>query len=119
MSLRFLIDEDSTYQVAAGLRRRGVDAVSVHEADRAGLPDEEQLAFAAAEGRVLVTYNRADFQALDVTWRLNGRHHSGILWCSEKTFPRRVIGPLIERIANIDVEISELRDLCQTLGGAG
>ena len=37
MSLTFLLDEDIRPHVAGGLRRRGIDAVSVHEIDRANL----------------------------------------------------------------------------------
>ena len=58
MALRFLLDEDMSERVGAGLRAQDVDAVSLHEIDRANrqIPDEEQLAFAAEQGRVLVTY---------------------------------------------------------------
>ena len=81
MSLTFLLDEDISYDVARALRQQGVDAISVHEAGRAsrGLSDEEQLAAATALGRVLVTYNRADFQALDARWRNADRSHAGII----------------------------------------
>lgn len=56
MSLTFLLDEDISYRVAEGLRQRSIDAVSVHELGRANrsLSDEDQLIFAAGEGRVLV-----------------------------------------------------------------
>ena len=101
MSLALLLDEDLSPRVAEGLRRRGVDAVSVHEIDRANrrVPDEQQLAFATAEGRVLVTYNRADYQALDAQWRLGGREHAGILWCGERSIPRRAIGEAVGGVA--------------------
>jgi predicted nuclease of predicted toxin-antitoxin system len=96
-----MLDEDMSARVAAGLRRRGIDAVSVHELGRANaaVSDEEQLITAAGTGRVLVTYNRADFQALDEQWRLQGKTHAGILWCMERTIPRRAIGDLGRSIA--------------------
>ena len=52
MSLRFLLDEDISYRVAEGLRRRSIDAVSVHEIGRANqeISDEGQLAFAGTKG---------------------------------------------------------------------
>ena|GEM_PF-3011747 len=75
MSLTFLLDEDLSYRVAEGLRQRGVDVLSVHEVGRANrkVSDAEQLEYATQQGRVLVTYNRADYQALDATWRARVR----------------------------------------------
>lgn len=117
MTLRFLLDEDMSDRVAAGLRARDVDAVSVHEIDRANrrIPDEEQLAFAAEQGRVLVTYNRADYQTLDAAWRIEGRQHAGILWCSERTLPRRAIGDLIRALVAMAEEHATLEGLCLPL----
>ena len=96
MSLAFLPDEDITTGSQSGLRQRGLDAVSVHEIGRANLeiPDEDQLAFAAQQGRVLVTFNGRDSQSLDARWRRQGQTHAGILWCSERTVPRQDIGGL-------------------------
>ncbi len=117
MSLSILLDEDVSHRVAAGLRRRGVDAVSVHELGRANaaVADEAQLEAAASAGRVLVTYNRADFQTLDAEWRLQGKMHAGILWCSERTIPRRTIGGLVRSIAAFAQSRDSLRDLCLPL----
>jgi predicted nuclease of predicted toxin-antitoxin system len=100
VTLSFLLDEDLSYRVAQGLRRRGVDTVSVIEVDRGNrrIPDEEQLRYASAERRVLVTYNRADYQALDAQWRLEGLTHSGIVWCAERSIPRRAIGNLVRAL---------------------
>jgi predicted nuclease of predicted toxin-antitoxin system len=117
VSLAFLLDEDISYRVAEGLRQRGVDAVSVHEVGRAGkaLSDEDQLAFAARDGRVLVTYNRADYQLLDATWRLKGRTHAGVLWCAEKSIPRRAIGDLIRAIEAFAAQHDSIEGICLAL----
>jgi hypothetical protein len=94
-----------------------VDAVSVHELGRANaaVSDEAQLEAAASAGRVLVTYNRADFQALDAQWRLQGKTHAGILWCGERTIPRRAIGDLVRSLAALAQCRDSLRDLCLPL----
>ena len=114
MTLRLLLDEDVSPRVAEGLRRRGVDAVSVHEVERANrrIADADQLAFAVAAGRALVTYNRADYQALDACWRLDGRAHAGILWLSERTVPRRAIGELVRALEAVASEHTTLTGLC-------
>jgi predicted nuclease of predicted toxin-antitoxin system len=111
---RLLLDEDVSARVAEGLRRRGVDAVSVYEVDRANrrIADADQLAFAAEADRVLVTYNRADYQALDARWRLEGRTHAGILWVSERTVPRRAIGELVRALEALVSEHETLAGLC-------
>lgn len=117
MSLTFLLDEDVSYRVAEGLRQRGVDATSVHEVGRANrrVSDAEQLEFATGQGRVLVTYNRADYQALDATWRAQGRVHSGILWCVERSIPRRAMGDLIRAIAEVAQQYDSLAGICMAL----
>lgn len=117
MSLRFLLDEDVSPRVAEGLRRLGVDAISVHEVGRARLriPDQEQLGYAAAEGRVLVTYNRGDFQRRDADWRELGRDHAGIVWCAERSIPRHAIGQLIRALAALATQHDSLANLCLPL----
>jgi predicted nuclease of predicted toxin-antitoxin system len=117
MSLRFFLDEDMNPQVAAGLRVRGIDAVAAHEVGRANqrIADDDQLRYATAEGRVLVTYNRADFQMLDSQWRQAGRTHAGILWCRERIIPRRAIGALISALEAVGRDRDSLEDLCLPL----
>jgi hypothetical protein len=112
LSLRFLLDEDLSGRIAEGLRLLGVDAVSVHELGRTGLTDEAQLLFASSEDRVVVTYNRADFMALDAGWRLAGRTHSGILWGSERSMHRRDIEGLVQALAFTAFQYESLLGLC-------
>ena len=45
--------------------------------------DESQIAFAASEGRVLVTFN-VHFAALHATWMEHGRHHAGVVVSSQR-----------------------------------
>jgi hypothetical protein len=66
--LRFLLDEDLNPAVAEIGRGLGLDVVSVHEIDRRGFPDEEQLRFATGDGRTFVTRNRDDFLRLTISF---------------------------------------------------
>jgi predicted nuclease of predicted toxin-antitoxin system len=119
--VRFVLDEDLSQRVAEGLRTRGVDSISAHEVGRANLriTDEHQLLFATEQGRVLVTYNRADFQALDAEFRRAGRTHAGIIWCSERTIPRRAFGELSRAIEAVAATPVDLTGLCLPLQRAG
>jgi predicted nuclease of predicted toxin-antitoxin system len=77
--MRFLTDEDLNPAMAGIGRRLGLNVVSVHEIDRRGFPDEEQLRFAVAQGRILVTRNRDDFIRLTLSYFQAGQMHHGIL----------------------------------------
>jgi len=53
--VRFLVDECLPARVAAYLRDRGHDAVHVADLDLLGAADEQVMASAASEGRVLIS----------------------------------------------------------------
>jgi Domain of unknown function (DUF5615) len=55
--VRLLLDEDVQKGLASGLRLRHFDLMSVHEIGRLGLGDEEQLIYAASQGRSFSAYN--------------------------------------------------------------
>lgn len=76
---RFLLDEDLSPVVAEVARGLGLDVVSVHEIDRRGYGDRDQLEFAAVDERVLVTRNRDDFILLTVEAFQAGALHWGVL----------------------------------------
>ncbi|MBI5442514.1 MAG: DUF5615 family PIN-like protein [Deltaproteobacteria bacterium] len=73
--MKLLLDEDLSPRISEALRRAGVDAVSVHELGRQGLSDREQLAYASAEDRCLVTRNRNDFLLLTREFFDRGEPH--------------------------------------------
>ena len=102
--MKFYLDEHIPKGVVEGLRRRGVDVLTMQEADRSGDSDEKQLAFATREGRVLVTFDD-DFLRLDSA----GVPHIGIVLSQTG---RRTVGELIESlmlIANV-IEPNEMKN---------
>lgn len=82
--MRFLLDEDLPPRAAEVSRGLGLDAVSVHELGRVGLPDEAQLRFAAREERIFITRNRDDFRALTLEFFRAGAAHAGVLIAGRK-----------------------------------
>ena len=61
--IRYFFDQHVLAGIVSGLRQHGVDVLTAHEANRCGLPDPDQLAFATADERVLITFD-PDFLAL-------------------------------------------------------
>lgn len=110
---KFFTDEDIYAAVAVALRKAGGDAVSTPEVGRRGESDESQLAWAAGEGRVLVTFNVAHFAALHAAWTAQGRHHAGIVVSSQ-----RPIGDLVRRRRHLadSVDADALHDRLEFLG---
>lgn len=78
--VRFYADEHVSRAVVNGLRQRGVDVLTVSEAGLLGKSDEDQLAFARREGRVLYTQD-ADFLRL----HSSGTDHAGIVYAPQST----------------------------------
>jgi len=72
-------DEDIHGQVAAQLRRRGIDALSTPEAGNLELSDEEQLDFAIRNELAILSFNRRDFCRMHAEYLTSGRKHCGII----------------------------------------
>jgi hypothetical protein len=102
-----LLDEMVSPAVARGLRERGWDVVAVCDRDDlVSRADAVILAAAAAESRMLVTFNIDDFVALHAEWEASGRSHSGIVLVSSITFPqnRGLVGALIAALEKLVAE---------------
>ena len=78
--LKFYLDEHVPRAVAEGLRRRGIDVLRAQEAGMLEAADEEHLALALREGRVVVTQD-ADLLRLHAA----GRAHAGIVYAPQGT----------------------------------
>ena len=92
MTIQYHLDENVDHAVAHGLRLRGIDVTTSTDARLIGATDEEQLAFAATEGRVLVTHD-SDHLRL----HHEGASHCGIVYAH----PRRCsIGRLVLALAD-------------------
>jgi predicted nuclease of predicted toxin-antitoxin system len=76
--VRYYTDEHVSKAVVRGLRQRGIDVLSVVEANKLGATDEEHLAFAFSERRVMFTQDD-DFLRLASL----GRAHAGIVYASQ------------------------------------
>ena len=87
--MKLLIDEHYPPSLAEQLRARVHDAVAVQEeADLRGMLDPDLFVEAQRRKCALVTENVADYALLDAEYR--GRHlaHWGLVFTSNRTFPR-------------------------------
>ena len=78
--IKFYLDEHVSRAVAKGLRQRGADVLTVPEAGMIGASDEEHLALAERESRVVFTQDD-DFLRLAA----QGYPHSGIVYARQPT----------------------------------
>jgi predicted nuclease of predicted toxin-antitoxin system len=80
---RLYLDECIDIKAEEALAREGVDTASSHTAFRNSAPDDSQLAYAAAEGRTLLTHN-LDFIAESAKLLAAGNHHAGVLLARDR-----------------------------------
>lgn len=78
--IKFYTDEHVARAVVKGLRNRGVDVITAHEAGNLEADDEVHLDYARREGRVLFTQD-ADFLRLHSA----GESHAGIAYVPQGT----------------------------------
>jgi hypothetical protein len=82
--VRLLLDAHLSHRfIADPLRRRGHDVRSLQEQRTLdGLRDDDVLALATSEGRIIVTRNSRDFAPLTRRWMEAGREHAGceLIW---------------------------------------
>ena len=89
-SLQFYMDEHFPASASQGLRSHGINVLTIQDAGRSGMLDEDQLDFALTEDRVLVTFD-TDFLVL----HQSGVTHAGIAWCPEMKYS---IGQMIQAV---------------------
>jgi hypothetical protein len=80
------------------LRARAVDVQTAAEAQMVNRPDEDHLRAASASGRVLFTYNTADYCALHQTWVISKRVPAGIVVAPQQQYS---VGEELRRIMRL------------------
>jgi hypothetical protein len=87
--VRLCLDELYSPDIAAQLRQRGHDVISVHDRPAlVGLPDPELMELMSDEGRAVLTENAGDFVPLVARLALEGRDHFGPVLTSSASLPR-------------------------------
>jgi predicted nuclease of predicted toxin-antitoxin system len=78
--IRFHLDENVNPAIAGALRQKGIDVTTCRESGLLGKTDQEQLAFAMREMRVIVTHDDDFLRLAD-----SGYSHAGIVYCQQKS----------------------------------
>lgn len=92
--MKFYLDANLSRRIAERLRQKRHDAVSAQDVGNLDLSDAEQLAYATAEGRAIVTKDIVDFTALSRDTIASQKPHAGIILC-----PRCLTGTEVDAIA--------------------
>ena len=101
--LKLYLDEDVPEDIANALRLRGYDVKTTKEANNKGLSDLKQLKYAASEGRIILTFNVADFYIQHNEFIRKGIEHKGIILSKQR--PIGIITKaLLRMLANIKPE---------------
>jgi hypothetical protein len=104
MSVPLLLDEMFSDAIAGQLRAQHHDVIAVvGDPALAGLPDDQILACATAQGRALVTANIRDFMPLNSQYAASGTPHGGLILVSAKTFPQDAsyVGAITSALATL------------------
>lgn len=97
--VRLYLDRHIMRRLVVDLRGRGFDVLTTEEAGKDTASDEEQLAFAMAERRAILTFNIRDFAPLHDQWQATGRAHAGIIVSQQ--LGSRQYGLLLQRMLRL------------------
>ena len=111
--MRFLLDESANARIFPHLRKRGHDVTAIVRDHSVGLPDDEVLAIAYRQGRILITKDR-DFGELVF---VEHQPHAGVIYLrlepsgGLKTIVARLDDVLAQHAHQLDRFIVVTRDL--------
>ena len=96
MNIRLYVDENSMDQrLAQTLRARRVDVQTALDASMVERADEDHLAYAAEQDRVLYSFNVEDFYRLHTRFLEQGRTHAGVVLAQQQ---RHAVGEQMRRL---------------------
>ena len=93
---KLYLDENIHGSLLAQLRRRGIDVVAPMEVDMLAKSDEQQLAYAAANQRAILTFNVRHFERVHADFLMAGHEHWGVLLSTEEH-----VGVLVHRLLRL------------------
>ena len=116
--MKLLLDEMYPATVAVQLRRRGHDAVSIHDPDHRwleGEPDVKVFTAALSEGRAIVTENVPDYRRLEMEALADGKAVPGLVFTTNRRFPRGRAGTVGHLVIALVALLEERPDLSTSI----
>jgi len=107
VKVAFLLDEQISPRVAERLAKAGLDARAVCGSELAGSDDASILRAAVAEGRVLVTYNIADFSMVYADLLKEGLPVPGLVFVDGDSIPSSDIRGLTRALTRLSSRLEE------------
>ncbi len=102
--LPFYFDEDSMDRsLIESLRLRHIIVESALEAGMIHRPDDDHLRYATEHGRMLYSFNVADFCRIHEHWLRSGKSHAGILLAHQRR--RHAIGVQLRALQRLSAEL--------------
>jgi hypothetical protein len=111
------MDEDAMDgDLVRGLRSHGLDVLTANDVEMIRREDEEHLALATKEGRVLYSFNIRDFHEIHTRWLEGGRDHSGIIVAQQRRYST---GEQIRRLLRLTASLTsdQMQNRLEFLGG--
>lgn len=117
--MRLLLDEMISPRIARELRDAGhdVQAIKRDRPDLASRSDRELIRQMAAERRVIVTNDIADFQAIHDRFLAAGDEHHGMIFTFDETMPRTkaAVPQWVSTLSELFCEYSDDDALCNRI----
>jgi predicted nuclease of predicted toxin-antitoxin system len=109
--MQLLLDAHFSQAVSGAFRDGGTDAVTLdewHEGLYQHRPDHEVWEAAAAEARILVTYDNRIITDILMVWAEIGRSHAGIVFVNNRTIRQQDVGGLIRALQALVEQFGDL-----------
>ena len=99
MTVRLYFDEDAMWQaLVTALRARGINVQTALEAAMIERTDEDHLAFATTQDRVLCSFNVGDFYRLHTSYMAQHLSHTGIVLARQQQYS---VGEYMRRLLRL------------------
>jgi cation transport regulator ChaC len=99
VTIRLYFDEDSMWHALVhALRARAIDVQTALEAAMIEHTDEDHLAFATAQNRVLCSFNVGDFYRLHMRYMAEHQSHAGIVLARQQQYS---VGEYMRRLLRL------------------
>lgn len=100
--VKIYVDENVDYRVVKGLKRRGVDIITVHETDNSAKSDEKQLEYAKSINALFFTHDD-DLLKIAKWWKKVGKNHNGIIYVHQAKLS---VGEIVRKLKLLSETVS-------------